>query len=95
MRARPRAAFDSERDTEAAVIRKGYGDVEGAFREAHDEVALDLAVGRHTGVPLECRGGVARVDPDTGILELYGATKRAHPQPEPDRRRPSAANPRP
>lgn len=73
------AAFDSERDTEAAVIRKGYGDVEGAFREAHGEVALDLAVGRHTGVPLECRGGVARVDPVTGILELYGATKRAHP----------------
>ena len=75
----PPAAFDSGHDTEAAVIRKGYGDVESAFRDAHDEVVLDLAVGRHTGVPLECRGGVARVDPDTGILELYGATKRAHP----------------
>ncbi len=75
----PPEAFDSAHDTEAAVIRKGYGDVEGAFRDAHDEVALDLAVGRHTGVPLECRGGIARVDPDTGILELYGATKRAHP----------------
>ena len=75
----PPAAFDSRRGTEAAVIRKGYGDVDGAFREAHGEVALDLAVGRHTGVPLECRGGVARVDPGTGILELYGATKRAHP----------------
>ncbi len=75
----PPEAFDSGHNTEAAVIRKGYGDVEGAFRDAHDEVALDLVVGRHTGVPLECRGGVARVDPDTGILELYGATKRAHP----------------
>ena len=75
----PPSAFDSGHDTEAAVIRKGYGDVEGAFREAYDEVALDLSVGRHTGVPLECRGGVARVDPGTGILELYGATKRAHP----------------
>ena len=71
--------FAAGSSSEAAVVEKGYGDVEAAFRDAHDVVELDLAIGRHTGVPLECRGGLARVDPDTGVLELYGATKRAHP----------------
>ena len=66
-------------DTEATIIEKGYGDIDAAFAAASDIVALDLKIGRHSGVPLECRGGVARVDPDTGILEFYGATKRPHP----------------
>ena len=65
--------------TEPTVIEKGYGDVDAAFAAAHDVVALDLAIGRHSGVPLECRGGVARVHPETGVLELYGGTKRPHP----------------
>ena len=71
--------FAAGASSEAAVVEKGYGDVEAAFRNARDVVELDLAIGRHTGVPLECRGGLARVNPDTGVLEFYGATKRAHP----------------
>jgi aerobic carbon-monoxide dehydrogenase large subunit len=66
-------------DTEATVIEKGYGDIDAAFAKAAHVVELDLNIGRHSGVPLECRGGLARVDPDTGILEFYGATKRPHP----------------
>ncbi len=74
----PPTEFDSLHGTEACVVRKSYGSVDEAFARAHAEVALELVVGRHSGVPLECRGGVARVDPGTGVLELYGATKRAH-----------------
>lgn len=66
-------------DTQATVIEKGYGDVDAAFAAAAHVVELDLRIGRHSGVPLECRGGLARVDPETGILEFYGATKRPHP----------------
>ena len=75
----PPSEFLPGHDTEATVIEKGYGDVDAAFAAAHDVVELDLRIGRHSGVPLECRGGLARVNPETGILEFYGATKRPHP----------------
>jgi aerobic carbon-monoxide dehydrogenase large subunit len=75
----PPVEFLPGHDTEATVIEKGYGDVDDAFASAASVVSLDLNVGRHSGVPLECRGGLARVNPETGILEFYGATKRPHP----------------
>lgn len=75
----PPREFAPGLSTEATVIRKGYGDVDAAFKRAHAVVELDLRIGRHSGVPLECRGGVARVDPATGILEYHGGTKRPHP----------------
>lgn len=75
----PPAEFLPGHDTEATVIRKGYGDVAAAFAAAHAVVELDLRIGRHSGVPLECRGGLARVDPGTGMLTLYAGTKRPHP----------------
>ena len=62
--------------TEPAVVRKSYGDVEAAFRNAHAVVALDLSVGRHTGVPLETRGAIARLNGD--VLEMHGAAKVPH-----------------
>jgi aerobic carbon-monoxide dehydrogenase large subunit len=64
--------------TEPAVVRKGYGDVEAAFRAAHAVVELDLAVGRHSGVPLETRGAIARHDRVRDVLELHGAAKVPH-----------------
>jgi carbon-monoxide dehydrogenase large subunit len=71
--------FEPGRDTAPVVIRKGYGDLEGAFRAAHAVIELDLAIGRHSGVPLETRGAIARYDAQRDVLELHGATKRPHP----------------
>ncbi|MFM0258136.1 xanthine dehydrogenase family protein molybdopterin-binding subunit [Paraburkholderia sediminicola] len=65
-------------DTEPTVIRKGYGDVDSAFDQAWATVCLDLSVGRHSGVPLECRGAIARYDAGRDILEMYGAAKKSH-----------------
>src|SRR5579885_660296 len=64
--------------TEATVVRKEYGDVEAAFRAAHAIVALDLSVGRHSGVPLETRGAVARYDAARDVLELHGTAQKQH-----------------
>ncbi|HYZ40194.1 MAG TPA: xanthine dehydrogenase family protein molybdopterin-binding subunit [Stellaceae bacterium] len=64
--------------TEALVLRAGYGDVEAAFAAAHAIVELDLTIGRHSGVPLETRGAVARYDAARDMLELYGAAKVPH-----------------
>ncbi len=75
----PPGEFEPGRDTEPAVIRKKYGDLDGAFRAAHAVVELDLSIGRHSGVPLETRGVVARYDTTRDVLELHGGTKRPHP----------------
>ena len=64
--------------TEAGVVRKAYGDVATAFRDAHAVVSLELSVGRHSGVPMETRGAVARYDEDRDVLEMHGAAKVPH-----------------
>ena len=60
------------------IVRKGYGDVDAAFRAAHAVVALTLSIGRHSGVPLETRGAIARYDAARDVLELHGAAKVPH-----------------
>jgi aerobic carbon-monoxide dehydrogenase large subunit len=70
--------FSTGHSTEPAVVRKGYGDVAAAFAAAHSTVALELKIGRHSGVPLETRGAIARYDPARDVLELYGAAKVPH-----------------
>ena len=70
--------FEAGRSTEAAVVEKTYGDVAAAFRNAAAVVQLDLAIGRHSGVPLETRGAIARYDAARDVLELYGAAKVPH-----------------
>ena len=57
---------------------RAIGDVDAAFRAAHAVVELDLAVGRHTGVPMETRGAIARYDAARDVLEMYGAAKVPH-----------------
>ncbi len=64
--------------TEALVMRGGYGEVDAAFAAAHAVVALDLEIGRHSGVPLETRGALAYYDASRDVLELYGAAKVPH-----------------
>ncbi|HET7849419.1 MAG TPA: xanthine dehydrogenase family protein molybdopterin-binding subunit [Pseudolabrys sp.] len=70
--------FDDELRTEPSVLRKGYGDVDAAFRAAHAIVSLELSIGRHTGVPIETRGAIARYDEKHDILEMHGAAKVPH-----------------
>jgi CO/xanthine dehydrogenase Mo-binding subunit len=70
--------YEHELSTEPGIIRKGYGDVDAAFRNAHAVVSLELSVGRHTGVPIETRGAIARYDEARDILEMHGAAKVPH-----------------
>ena len=69
--------FSPGRNTEVA-IRQGYGDVDAALRDAPMVVELELAIGRHSGVPLETRGAISRYDAARDILELHGAAKVPH-----------------
>ncbi len=71
-------AFDDDRCIEPAVIHKGYGDVDAGLATAHARIELTLDIGRHSGVPLETRGAVARYDGALDHLALYGAAKRPH-----------------
>jgi carbon-monoxide dehydrogenase large subunit len=70
--------FADKLTTEPGVVRKGYGDVDATFRNAHAIVSLELSVGRHSGVPMECRGAIARYDETRDILEMHGAAKVPH-----------------
>lgn len=72
------AAFDAAHSTETTVLAKGYGDVDAAFAKARHVVELELSIGRHTGVPIETRGAIARYDETRDILEMYGAAKVPH-----------------
>jgi carbon-monoxide dehydrogenase large subunit len=70
--------FSPGHNSEPAIIRQGYGDVDAVFRSAPHIVEAELAVGRHSGVPLETRGAIGRYDASRGILELHGAAKVPH-----------------
>jgi CO/xanthine dehydrogenase Mo-binding subunit len=64
--------------TEALVLRQEYGDADAAFHAADCVVEADLSIGRHTGMPLECRGALGRYDAAYDIVELWGAAKVPH-----------------
>jgi carbon-monoxide dehydrogenase large subunit len=70
--------YEHDLSTEPGVLRKSYGDVDAAFRKAHTIVSLELSIGRHSGVPMETRGAVARYDEARDILEMHGAAKVPH-----------------
>ena len=52
--------------------------MDAAFRVARTVITLDLEIGRHSGVPLETRGAIARHDRARDVLELHGAAKVPH-----------------
>jgi carbon-monoxide dehydrogenase large subunit len=64
--------------TQAACFTKAYGDLQAAYAKAHAVVELEVAVGRHSGVPIETRGALASLDPATGVLTMQGAAKVPH-----------------
>ncbi len=64
--------------SEPAVLQKAVGDVDAAFNGAAHEVAIELRVGRHTGVPLETRGALAVPGEGGGTVTMYGAAKVPH-----------------
>lgn len=70
--------FDEERNTETTIIEKKSGDIDAAFRAAHAIAELDLSIGRHSGVPMETRGAIARYDERKDVLEMHGAAKVPH-----------------
>ena len=70
--------FDTTHATEPAIVRKSYGEVEAGFAATHAVLELDLSIGRHSGVPLETRGAIARYDAATDTLELHGTAKKQH-----------------
>jgi CO/xanthine dehydrogenase Mo-binding subunit len=74
----PTVAFSPGHDSEAALIRQGYGDVDAVFQSAPHVVEVEVAIGRHSGVPLETRGAIGRYNAARGILELHGAAKVPH-----------------
>jgi len=74
----PPGSYGQKLNTEPGVLRKTYGDVDAVFRDAHSVVSLELSIGRHTGVPLETRGAIARHDEARDVLELHGAAKVPH-----------------
>jgi carbon-monoxide dehydrogenase large subunit/6-hydroxypseudooxynicotine dehydrogenase subunit gamma len=74
----PPGEFTQGVQTEPAVLLKEYGDVEAGFRAAEAVIELELSIGRHSGVPLETRGALARHDPVRDILEMHGAAKVPH-----------------
>jgi aerobic carbon-monoxide dehydrogenase large subunit len=59
----------------AAELSRGYGDVDAAFAAARSVVRIELAIGRHSGVPLEPRCLLAVPDRDRGSLDIFGMTK--------------------
>lgn len=70
--------FSPGLSTEAMILRDHYGDAGAALADAEQTIGLELGIGRHSGVPLETRGALARFDPTRDVLELFGAAKVPH-----------------
>ncbi|MDQ6526407.1 xanthine dehydrogenase family protein molybdopterin-binding subunit [Nocardioides sp. LHD-245] len=65
-----------EQDSEATRFVTEYGDVEAAFATGAGRIIeLDAVIGRHTGVPMECRGLVAHYVEADQELVIDGAAK--------------------
>jgi carbon-monoxide dehydrogenase large subunit len=72
-----------DQDSQATTFVEEYGDVDRAWADAapalaagtHRVFTTDARIGRHTGVPMECRGLVAHYDEADQQLVVDGAAK--------------------
>ena len=70
-------------DSEATTFVEEYGDIDAAFAKAdrlvkkgtHRVFTTEARIGRHTAVPMECRGLVASYDESDQLLVVDGAAK--------------------
>jgi carbon-monoxide dehydrogenase large subunit len=69
---------DAWGDNVAVYFATGFGDVEGAFREAPVHVRERFRIQRYVGMPIETRGVVARWDARDGTLTTWNATQVVH-----------------
>ncbi|MDE0370516.1 MAG: xanthine dehydrogenase family protein molybdopterin-binding subunit [bacterium] len=60
------------------TLEAGFGDAGRVFAEAEVVVEAELAIGRHSGVPMETRGIAVEFDPSGERLTVHGATKVPH-----------------
>ena len=77
-RARGEPSLWTDSSNEICVLEKGYGDIASAFDRAERVVSTEVAIGRHSGVPLETRGLVCDFDPGRDELTVWGATLVTH-----------------
>lgn len=68
----------SDSSNELCVLEKGYGDTASAFERADRVVTTKVAIGRHSGVPLETRGLVCDIDTGRDEITVWGATLVTH-----------------
>lgn len=64
-----------EQGSEATCFVTEYGDVEAAFAAGGRVIETEATIGRHSGVPMECRGLVAFFDEAEQQLIIDGAAK--------------------
>jgi carbon-monoxide dehydrogenase large subunit len=67
--------------TDSNVVVAGNidtGDVDEAFRAAAELVAIEVAAGRQSAMPLEARGAVAIVDAVSERITMYASTQMPH-----------------
>ncbi len=67
--------FEENGTNLATQYRTGFGDVEAAFKSADYRRRETLRCHRHTGLPMETRGLVARWEADKNHLTVWGMTK--------------------
>ena len=78
LRAPNQQSLWADSSNELCVLEKGYGDIAAAFDRAERVVSTEVAIGRHSGVPLETRGLVCDFDPGRDELTVWGATLVTH-----------------
>lgn len=76
--AAPTVHEEAERGNLAAKLHTGFGDLSAARAKAAVTVKGTYRVGRHGGLPLECRGVVADWDPGERRVHLWTSTQVPH-----------------